>query len=111
MFFINIQTPALLTAYSPEPLIGIFAAPDAIAIMRPPRPCAIILFSRGLTGEEAAVEIDRHQLAPIGEVDFMKEFVFDFARAIARMRDAGGREHDVEAAKIVDGLREHRGDL
>ncbi len=27
------------------------------------------------------------------------------------MGDARGREHDVEAAKIGDGLREHRGDL
>src|ERR1700730_6093711 len=39
---LSIHTPALLTAYSPAPGVGNFAAPDAILMMRPPLPALTI---------------------------------------------------------------------
>src|SRR6202030_3118354 len=39
---VSIQTPALLTEYSPTPGVGIRAAADAILMMRPPLPALII---------------------------------------------------------------------
>src|SRR6266404_6470623 len=39
---VSIQTPALLTAYSPRPGVGSRAAADAILMMRPPLPAVII---------------------------------------------------------------------
>ena len=39
---VSIQTPALLTEYSPTPGVGSRAAADAILMMRPPLPASII---------------------------------------------------------------------